>query len=285
MRGSILSLIAVAVLTTCTQVTADVVLRYGFTAGQTLVYDCTSTGEGVIQAMGRTDPLRTSATFAYVVSCTEVSPEGNMTLVHEVQEPQITAMWGSQPIATHVNIPTVITVIEPGGRVLSTQVQQEAAAGAGGLSGMMPGTGFDVGQFFGELRGPSFPAEPLAPGSKWQDQVTVTTQSGQPMVIDYVTALLDFARLHDRPCARLQTEYRVPLDLSLSGGGLFTATGSNVGSQISYFDYEAGRVLRYDGTSDTEMTMATPQLFGGAGQQTSVQMNLRSVTSVVLRQG
>jgi len=285
MRNALIAVCLISLSVTLTVAEADVTLRYGFRAGETLVYDCSSTGQGLIQAMGRTDPLLTQANFLYTVSCTDVGQDGSMTLVHQVQNPQITATWGGQPIPANVNIPTVVTVIEPGGRVLSTQVQRASTADASeDLGGMMPGTGFDVGQFFGELRGPSFPAEPVGVGTSWQDALTLTTQSGQPMVISYVTTLLYFASLSGRPCARLQTDYELPLDLSLMGGQLFNATGTNTGTQISYFEYEAGRLLRYDGTSDTEMTMATPQLFGGAGNQTSVHMTLRSVTAVVLRQ-
>lgn len=285
MRNALMIICVVGLLATLTVAEAEVTLRYGFRAGETLVYDCSSTGQGLIQAMGRTDPLLTQANFLYTVSCTGVGQDGSMTLVHEIQEPQITASWGGQPIPANVNIPTVVTVIEPGGRVLSTEVQRAAAADVtDDLGATMPGTGFDVGQFFGELRGPSFPVEAVGIGSTWQDALTLTTQSGQSMVISYVTTLLDFANLSGRPCARLQTDYDLPLDLSLFGGQLFNATGTHAGTQISYFDYQAGRLMRYDGTSDTEMTMATPQLFGGAGNQTSVHMTLRSVTAVVLRQ-
>jgi hypothetical protein len=271
---------------------ADIALRYKMAANQALTYDCATHGEGTIEAMGRTDPLTMSATFTYTMTCTAKDATGNMTLVHRVLSPVVEATWGDQALPVSLDIPVVTTVISPTGKVLKTTVQRPqpaADAGAGGLlgglgGGLMGDAAFDVGQFFGELHGPGFPAKAVHPGNRWKDAVRLTTQAGEPMVLNYVTRFLDYATLGGTKCARLQTDFDLPLALSLQGGPLFNLSGNQKGSQVAYFDYTAGRMVRYDGTTDTAMTMATPQLFGGAGgNQVAAVMNLRSVTSVVLQ--
>ena len=100
----------------------------------------------------------------------------------------------------------------------------------------------------------------------------------------FSTAGGDHATLTGRPCARLQTDYELPLDLSLAGAGLLRLAGKQTGNQVAYFDHEAGRVLRFDGASDTSLTMSAPPLFGTAGaQQSLVALTLRSTTSAVLQ--
>jgi len=95
---------------------------------------------------------------------------------------------------------------------------------------------------------------------------------------------LDYAKLRDTNCARLQTDYEMPMDLGLMGGRLFNLNGTQKGSQVAYFDYASGKTIRFDGIADTEMVMETPQLFSaGGGRQVAVKMNLRSNTSVVLK--
>jgi hypothetical protein len=270
---------------------ADVALRYKMAPNQTLTYECSTNGEGTIEAMGRTDPLTMAATFTYTMTCAAKDETGNMTIVHRVLNPVVEATWGSQVLPVALNIPVVTTVISPTGKVLKTTVERPqpvASADGGGLAGQLGGglmgdATFDVGQFFGELHGPGFPAKAVHPGNRWKDAVRMTTQAGEPMVLGYVTRFLDYAVLSGRSCARLQTDFDLPLALSLQGGPLFNLSGSQTGSQVAYFDYAAGKMIRYDGTTDTAMTMATPQLFGAAGNQVAAVMNLRSMTSVVLQ--
>lgn len=292
MRTHLISLVLAAALLMTSAACADLALQYKFAKGEKLIYLCTTEGAGSIQAMGRTEPLNMDAEFTYIMACAEVDRSGNMTLVHHVEDFVANAAWGAQAIPVSPDIPTVITVIAPSGKVLSTKVKREEAeeAGAEGVATEFGGSltqrsHFDVGQFFGQLRGPGFPEDQVGPGSAWKDTVTLVTQSGQELVLNYVTKFLDYAKLEGRNCARLQTDYEIPLDLSLVGGDLFGLTGKQIGSQCAYFDYEAGRVLRYDGTSDTEVTMSTPQLFGmGGGNQVSATMTVRSVTSVILQE-
>ena len=272
-------------------------LRYRMTKGEALTYKCTTVGNGTLNAMGRTDPIKVNSSFIYVMSCTGVDRAGNMTIVHRISNLSVTATWAGQPLPVAMSLPAITTVISPTGTVLNTQVHRgEGPPGAslggvdlGGLLGGLSGLGgqessFDVSQFLGELHGPGFPQQGVDPGNRWQQALKMLTQTGQPMVLTYVTKFLDFAKLNGRNCVRLQTEYELPLDLSLMGGGLFNVTGKQTGTQVVYFDYVAGRVARFDGTADTSINMATPQLFSmGGAQQTTVSANIRTNTSVVLQ--
>lgn len=271
---------------------ADITLRYSMAPQQTLTYQCTTQGEGTIEAMQRTDPLTMNASFVYTMTCIAKDPQFNMTIVHTVRNPTVEATWGTQAIPVSLNIPVVTTVITPGGKVLKTTVQRPEAAPAaeagGSLGtqlggGLMGGAAFDVGQFFGELHGPGFPTKPVHPGNRWKDDVKMTSQAGEPLVLSYITRFLDYANLSGRKCARLQTSFDLPLALSLQGGPLSNLTGKQKGTQVAYFDYAKGQMVRYDGTTDTDMTMATPQLFGATANQVAAVMKLRSTTSVVLQ--
>lgn len=263
---------------------ADIALRYKMTPGETLVYQCTTTGNGLVHLGGASQPLVTNSAFTYLMSCTAVDMDGKLTVVHRVEDLKAEAALGGQALPVSLSLPVLTTVMEATGRVLDVRVQRSDSAsdlGAALGGGLLQRSSFDVGQFFGDLRGPGFPVEPVGPGSRWQDAVQMTTQAGQPLILSYITKFLDYAVLNERDCARLQTDYRLPLDLSLSGGDLFTLSGEHKGTQIAYFDYQAGRTLRYDGTADTRMTMSTPQLFAGASQ-VAVSMNVRSSVCVVL---
>lgn len=275
---------------------AEVTLRYKMAKGDKLVYLGSVTGNGQIQAMGQTTPLAMTVDFRYVLECTEVDGDGHLTLVHRFEGLKASAMQGNQPVPVQVQLPTVLTVITPTGKILRTEVQKPeapAATGdagaAGGLGGLMSGVGglngdspLDVAQLFGSLAGQGFPEAAVHPGSRWKDTLKLTNAAGQAMNVDYVTSFLDCAVLNERPCARLQTDYEAPLDMALTAAQLFNLTGKTKGTGIAYFDYEAGRVLRYDGMADMLMTMSVPQLFsgGGAGQQATA--NVRTTLSVVL---
>jgi len=284
--------IVLAILAIGSSATAGVTLTYRMSKAESLKYNCGTTGNGVITAMGRTGPVQMEATFVYVMTCTGVDEAGNMTIVNQVRDLQAKASWDGQPLPVGLAIPQITTVISPNGTVLRTQVLRSSAGAPGGaqdpmaaLGSGIAGTGLlDVGQFFGELRNPGFPKEPVVPGNRWKQSLQLKTQTGQPMVVGYETTLLDYATLNQRECARLQTKYEMPLDLGLTGASLFNLTGKQSGSQIAYFDYNAGRPIRFDGTSDTEMVMETPQLFGASGgRQIAVTMVMRSNTSVVLQ--
>lgn len=283
-RTAIICSVLLALVLSCAQ--AGVVLTYKMKKGDVLRYQCETTGDGVIQATVENGPLTMSSRFQYVLTCDDVDTAGNMTITHRVESLQVQAVWNGENLPVEVNIPPVTMKITPGGKVLATNVTRAATDQGGGLSlndAIAQRTQFDVGQFFGDLKGPGFPTQAVEPGSRWKEDVTLNTQSGQPIVVNTTTAFLDYAKLNGVPCARLQTSYTMPLDLSVMGLALFKLSGKHTGSQVAYFDYGQGRALRFDGIADTEMVMQTPQLFGGAGaNQTMVSMNLRSNTTVTL---
>lgn len=263
---------------------AEVVLRYQMTPGETLSYEVTTTGVGTITAAGRTDPLNTDVRFVYEMTCTEVDDEGNLTIRHRVRDIVAQAETAGRQLPVTLGVPVVTTVIAPTGTVLSSRVEPPA---------QQPGTApvpageqapFDMGQFIGELRGPGFPEQAVKPGDRWEQALRLVTQAGQPMIVKHVTRFIDHAALTGRPCVRLETEYEMPLDLNLAGPGMLRLAGKQKGNQVAYFDYEAGRVLRFDGASDTSLTMSAPPLFGATGaQQSLVALTLRSTTSAVLQ--
>jgi hypothetical protein len=272
---------------------ADVNLVYKMAQGEKVVYNCASNGGGSLQVAGQTEPLRISAQFRYVMECTAVGEQGEMTLVHRLEDVQAKALRGDQPMPVDLNMPAMVTTITPSGRVLHSEVQKAEAGGegmglgamlGGQLGGMGAGSQFDVAQFYGALAGPGFPTAGVHPGSRWKDSMVMTNEAGQTLTVNYTTTLLDYAALNERTCARLQTDYEAPLSMSLMGGELFNLTGKTKGSQIAYFDYAAGRLVRSDGTSDTTITMSVPQLFGG-GQPVSATAGVRMLTTVVLEEG
>ncbi|NSW58541.1 MAG: hypothetical protein HPY44_21225 [Armatimonadetes bacterium] len=285
----VLILVAAAM---CFQASAGVILTYKMAKGDVLRYQCDTTGDGTINALGRTGPVHMEARFIYVMACTAVDDAGFMTISHRLENVETQASWAGQQIPVALNIPEIITVISPGGTVLSTRVIRPEApepSAEGGLMGALGGalaggSQLDVGQFFGELHGPGFPVEAVEPGKRWQETLRLKTQSGQLMPVTYTTTFLDYAKLTGVNCARLETDYEMPLDLGLIAGPLFNLRGTQRGSQISYFDYEGGKAMRFDGVSDTQVVMETPQLFGSAaGNQSSVSMTMRSNTTVVLK--
>ncbi|MCE5217782.1 hypothetical protein LLH03_12230 [bacterium] len=265
---------------------ADVSLRYKMAKGEMLRYQCTTTGTGSVTMLDKIEPLNMTAEFTYVMTCTALDTSGNMTIVNRIEDLKTTATLSGQALPVSLQIPVITTVMSPTGTIVSTKVErvQQAGTPATGAPDVLQQMQFDVGQFFGDLRGPGFPAEPLHPGSRWQEVLNLTTQAGEKIPLQYTTTLLDYVQLEGRECVRLQTDYQLPLNLSLVAGNLFNLSGKQTGSQIGYFDYQRGRMMRFDGTSDSEMTMALPQLFGaGSGGQQAVKMTLRSVTSVVLQ--
>jgi hypothetical protein len=284
--------VLILVLAASAAVAADIPLRYRMAKGETLRYDCTTTGTGVAKTLDHTDPITLSAEFAYVMTCTGVDKDGNMTVVNRVEDLKVAATMAGKPLPVNMQLPVLTTVMDTTGRVLSTKVEKaEPAGGDAGalLAGQLGGTtagkpAFDLDQFFGDLHGPGFPVEAVHPGSRWQDVLKLTTQSGQTMDLTYTTTLLDYAQLTGHDCARLSTDYELPLELTLTAGYTFNLSGKTTGSQIAYFDYQRGRVLRFDGTSDTQITMALPQLFGSRGPaQQAASMTVRATTTVALR--
>jgi len=254
--------------------------------GDVLRYRCETTGDGVISATGQNGPLTMSTRFDYVLSCDDVDAQGNLTVTYRVEDLQVDANWNGQRLPVELQVPAITMKMTPGGKVMATNVarretEEEGAAGSMGDL-LAQRTQFDVGQFFGDLKGPGFPTDAVEPGARWKETLSLNTQSGQPITVNTTTSFLDYAKLTGVNCARLQTDYAMPLDLSLMNIALFKVSGKHTGSQVAYFDYAGGKVLRFDGIADTEMLMQTPQLFGGGANQTAVTMNLRSNTSVVL---
>ncbi len=200
---TILALLTVALATAH----ADVTLTYKMTKGQILRYQCTTTGNGTITATGRTGPVNMNSTFDYVMTCTGVDEKGNLTVLHAIENLKAEAYWDGQQLPVDLSIPKITTVIAPNGTTLSTQVHREPApaTGAIGLGGsIMQASQFDVGQFFGELHGPGFPKESVKPEQRWKQSLQLKTQSGQPMVVNYTTSFLDYAKLRDTNPDRLR---------------------------------------------------------------------------------
>ena len=142
----------------------------------------------------------------------------------------------------------------------------------------------DVQQFFGELQGPVFPLEAVEPGQQWSDRIVMTTADGQEISVTYTTTLLDFATLNGHNCARLQTQFTVPLQLGITSGGLFDLTGTHYGTTVAYFDYQQGRLVRSDSVAQTQINMSTPQEESDIlGTAISVDLTLDSQTVIELQ--
>lgn len=277
-------LVSLLALTFAACANGGVVLRYQMTPGETLAYEVATSGVGTVTAAGRTDPLNTDVRFVYEMTCTAVDEEGNLTIRHQVRDLVAQAETAGRQLPVSLSVPTITTVIAPTGAVLSSHVEHQPAQPGAPPAPADEQAPFDMGQFIGELRGPGFPEQAVEPGERWEQALRLLTQAGQPMIVKHVTRFIDHAMLTGRPCVRLQTEYELPLELSLAGAGLLRLAGKQTGNQIAYFDHEAGRVLRFDGASDTTLTMSAPPLFGTAGaQQSLVALTLRSTTSAVLQ--
>lgn len=260
----------------------SVLLRYSYRPGEVLRYVVTLSGDGTINApiLGRNDPMELSGRMVYAQKVEAVDAQGNATVRMTVEESTVSATWGLDVLPVALNLPPITMRVTPSGKILSTEVGQAPPATGADLSDWVGSDAlgvdqtFDFARFFGATRNIGFPTRPVSLGEVWKDRTTVSLPDGAQIRIDSTSRLAGFKKVDGEPCARIDTGFKVPLDVQMAQLGIpFRLEGSESGKLTNYFAYRLGRMLRTSGVVEAQVTMSgTVDVGGGRTQEVAVSM-------------
>jgi hypothetical protein len=134
--------------------------------------------------------------------------------------------------------------------------------------------GFDQADPMRALAGLNFPDRDVKPGDTWASESKVDLGGGQSRVMKIASRFVGLARYKGRQCARIQTAFEMPMDVSAMTGEAEGVTvksqGKITGQIMTLFDYTAGRELYADGS----VIMLVKMKMSGAMDPTSVGQSL-----------
>jgi hypothetical protein len=238
----------------------DALLRYRFTTGETQVY---RTEIDQRMSMGGAGLGQTAETSMRLVldalhAVTAVDAEtGVGTLNQQVNGATVNVTINGQSLpveelARQLNGVTMTVRMSPRGEVVAVEMGEAADPQTAQMMSLMEES----------MRRTTieFPEEAVSVGATWTREIPLELeQPGMEMETSVAATytLLGYAHVEGRPCAALQND----ITLSLSGtfeemGLTSTARGTGAGTGYTYFDVEAGELVRstMDMTLDTTVT-------------------------------
>ncbi|NUP98791.1 MAG: hypothetical protein HUU35_02925, partial [Armatimonadetes bacterium] len=233
-----------------------VLLRYGGQPGEVLDYQARSEVRGNMTVLGQTLPLVVTTESGYRQEILD-NQNGRLSL-RLTMDPVAIRQDGLPFSGPTPTAPAPLTLtMEPNGRI--TQVEQPGGDEVVPVPGMPGGLTLDYRAITRQLSAAAFPAQPVAIGDTWRQNVSLPLGSGGAVEIDATCRLDGFEQLDGRPVARIVTQLKAPLTMRLTDPGdgqPIANVGSLSGTVTSHFDPAAGALVRSRSDLDLRMTMS-----------------------------
>jgi hypothetical protein len=231
---------------------APVKLRFSLPEGTELVFKSQSATASRLRITSDPDNESTSKvnqTLRYRLL--EVSPEGEMTWERSIVSGTMSSTSDGKEVEHKLSKGTVKFKLTPLGKVTLIRDPERTGEEDDLLTSVMsPTSELDLalsGLFL------PLPEAPVKPGDSWEAEQMISflpegltaTEAATPDRIKIKSRLVEFTRQGDRPCARISTQFSLPIsDTIAKSGGPEMEISGKVSADIDwYFDYSRSRTL------------------------------------------
>jgi hypothetical protein len=151
----------------------------------------------------------------------------------------------------------MLITIQRNGKVLKVQREQQGQPNPALPQGLQPNMGDTMSQFF-----VPFPDKDLKPGDTWSFKGDMPAPFGGKMTLKTKSTFLGVETVDGVKCAKIKTEFSLPLTLSMANApnqpGAGTMKGAVKGTTITYFELSTGQVYQSETEAKSTMSMSGP---------------------------
>ncbi len=222
-------------------------LQYRLSPGEAFSYRTVlkMEGEAKLPDEPKAEQVKAELSMRQRVKALPQADPGKIALESSLLELKLTDNGVASDAATP---PPITTVITPRGKLLEMKGLDTLT------SSLLPG--LDATTFSSLLYNlPAFPEKAVAPGDSWADELPVMLPNGQKTMAQRKLTLVSVTEEKGERAARIRTELKVPINITVEGAGGGVMSGSQTGTGETRVSLADGMPLESRADMKLELTV------------------------------